>query len=594
MTGTISSNPGGVDVAMKINEEVPICSTYFYHRWMWIQFPWVSLANCGERFLKGVIQRSEQEPLGGEVASRGGKIQRPTAATDVVVDGPKLPEIQASCTNPPLQRTARSDTKQSSHQKEKRSFVDHFASKLQQLRETIETYRHELDQMRQERLALERMLSRLHDQARELSKMHMSTSDLESKLSELAGRLERTVRGHRMAKLLYKNYESVKLMCERHPAHSQALIDELEAKLTQDASFITEVQQKLRKNIFESHDFIANNKILQRAAQDMTVLQNDMLVQRIRQRDHLRRMALGTFHSQPVVARAPLETGQSTEKHQNKKTILDEERSNGTRLPDSPRVMTDRWESCSELIRKRTFLYDVKDFFYKFYSSQSLQEQMHALHATTELRQRELKRMLALSETELEQARYDSQSTVGSNSREARELQTRLVAQLARHKHARETAHAVEHLRQASFGGLKHVCTLLGIPTPDQDTPINEIIHQMESVLEALMEEKDKTTQKLGASRQPTSGYDKIMRAPELDAALEHFEMSKSFIAHRLPAKVPDYSRSLHLGRTQDAIEAETDDNEGARARDFLKREAHKSVRAEQRRMARMNPHVAL
>ena len=36
------------------NEEIPICSTYFYHRWMWIQFPWVAISNCGDNFEKGI------------------------------------------------------------------------------------------------------------------------------------------------------------------------------------------------------------------------------------------------------------------------------------------------------------------------------------------------------------------------------------------------------------------------------------------------------------------------------------------------------------------------------------------------------------
>lgn len=130
---------------------------------------------------------------------------------------------------------------------------------------------------------------------------------------------------------------------------------------------------------------------------------------------------------------------------------------------------------------------------------------MRALHNAAETRQRELKKVLTHVEAELEQVRYDSQSIVGSNSREARELQTRLGTQLGRHKHARETALAAERLRQAAFGGVKHVCTTLGIPPPDQDTPVNEIIHQVESVLEALMEEKDKTAQKMGdpQERQP-------------------------------------------------------------------------------------------
>ena len=51
-------------------------------------------------------------------------------------------------------------------------------------------------------------------------------------------------------------------------------------------------QKRLRETTFESHDFTANNKVLQHAAQEMTVLQNDMLVQRIRQREHLQSMSL--------------------------------------------------------------------------------------------------------------------------------------------------------------------------------------------------------------------------------------------------------------------------------------------------------------
>ena len=56
-------------------------------------------------------------------------------------------------------------------------------------------------------------------------------------------------------------------------------------------------------------------------------------------------------------------------------------------------------------------------------------------------------------------------------------------------------------LCQAAFGGIKHVCTMLGIPPPDQDTPVNEIIHQVEGVLEALTEERDKNQRALDCTR---------------------------------------------------------------------------------------------
>ncbi|EGB02214.1 hypothetical protein AURANDRAFT_69090, partial [Aureococcus anophagefferens] len=233
--------------------------------------------------------------------------------------------------------------------------------------------------------------------------------------------------------------------------------------------------------------------------------------------------------------------------------------------------LANNWESHAELIRKRTFITDVKEFFFKFYNAQTLQTQMRALHNAAETRQRELKKVLTHVEAELEQ--------------------TRLGTQLGRHKHARETALAAERLRQAAFGGVKHVCTTLGIPPPDQDTPVNEIIHQVESVLEALMEEKDKTAQKMGDPHQPTfrdttPGYDKLMRAPELDAALEQFETPKALIAHRLPAKAPDESRAMH-----DEMDLDINADEGGiKCRNEVKREAQKSLRAEQRRLARLSP----
>ena len=672
--GAVSGKPSAVDVPMKVNEEIPLCSTYFYHRWMWIQFPWVSLANCGERFLKGVTQRSRQEQnsssgstkaakdsqqcqmsslvnineLLSSRATRGSAQEQSTALTAAAaaaaIVGAKLPEIRkfsngvepgSSAIVPgpaaaaAIARSASkcrtsskkgSDIKALACENDSRSFVDHFANKLQLLRDDIASYRNELDQLRQERVALHQIFNRTHDEARELSKMHLSTSDLEVKLTRLVERLEQTMRGHKMAKLLYKNYECVKLMCERHPAHSQALIDELEAKLTQDTLFIKEVQQRLRENTFESHDFAANNKILQRAAQDMTVLQNDMLVQRIRQREHLQRISLRAEYlaQQKQVSNGPTDPlkasdasackpagdrihvkGSGRNQYRGPRSELGSDCNeqgnislNAANRPSG--IISDlanNWESHAELIRKRTFITDVKEFFFKFYNAQTLQTQMRALHNAAETRQRELKKVLTHVEAELEQVRYDSQSIVGSNSREARELQTRLGTQLGRHKHARETALAAERLRQAAFGGVKHVCTTLGIPPPDQDTPVNEIIHQVESVLEALMEEKDKTAQKMGDPHQPTfrdttPGYDKLMRAPELDAALEQFETPKALIAHRLPAKAPDESRAMH-----DEMDLDINADEGGiKCRNEVKREAQKSLRAEQRRLARLSP----
>lgn len=391
-----------------------------------------------------------------------------------------------------------------------------------------------------------------------------------------------------MAKLLYKNYECVKLMCERHPAHSQALIDELEAKLNQDTLFIRDVQQKLRESIFESHDFAANNKILQRAARDMTVLQNDMLVQRIRQREHLQLMSNRaqqvSEHEYKPNSRIVIRDLKLKEAAGESSDISDGVNGHKIKSGGSCEELARTWEMHFELIRRRTFIIDGREIFTKIHNSQSLQAQMRALHSSTELRQRELKKMLSYFEVEQEQVRFDSQSHLGSNSREARELQTCLGTQLVRHKHAGESALTAERLRQSAFGGIQHVCFVLGILPPDQDTPVNEIIHQVESVLEALMEEKDKTVQKIGDSHQPTfrnaasDPHDKLLRAPELDAALEQFETPKALIASRLPVKAFCELHSLH-----DNSDA-GDFSEGIKCRATLKREALKYSRLERKR----------
>lgn len=41
----------------KAIDDVPECTTYFFNRWMWIQFPYIALGNCDVRYTQGVNQR---------------------------------------------------------------------------------------------------------------------------------------------------------------------------------------------------------------------------------------------------------------------------------------------------------------------------------------------------------------------------------------------------------------------------------------------------------------------------------------------------------------------------------------------------------
>lgn len=584
-----------LEMSMKANEEIPLCSTYFYHRWMWIQFPWVSLANCGEKLLRterwvaylsnapslrsapdGVRPGSHAtraqslRPLPG----RGPAVHLTSVQSQDLMAMPhrsipqatksrtQLKGVERALHKSALDRhtlpSAKSSSRDNSmlrnegHRDENMKTTPDFPDARSQL----VCSRSHLNCVRQDRETLDRTWTRIRNESSDIKALERSSGDLAKMLSALNRNLEQVRCGYTVTKLLYRNYECVKLMCERHPAQNHAVIIELESKIRQDTTFIVEVRKRLRKSHFELQCQIANRKVMERGATSLTALQNEMLANRIRRRHFLLKQSLNRSHGyknpkfedncQVQDGCATVQSSQSARQSDRSRSLSsgsEIDRWNNITNPACEAAITKLticWDDYVDLIRRRTFINDVSEFFGKLRNALSLKTQMTALHDAAELRQRELKHVLTAVENELEQVRYDSQSVIGSNSREARELQTRLTHHLARCKHSVESALAAERLRQAAFFGVKHVCTSLGIPSPDQDTPVNEIIHQVENVLEALMEEKDKTMQKLGDTHQPSfrdsaHGYEKLPRVPELESALEQFQTPKALVANRLP-----------------------------------------------------------
>ena len=575
------ANFSALDVPMKMNEDVPMCSTYFYHRWMWIHFPWVSLANCGVRCTYGYQSACQDHDatFASSIMSENPCVQQALCLPIQVIDGqspiPKqvqLPNIAPlpsdsgrGCISPfvfgpnvPISRP-HATSSLSNHRSMARLSSD-VVETANTIKGNIILLRSQLDNLRESRRQLERVFVRERNRVSEITRMRLSSTNLERELSRLAIYAEKVVNGHLVARALGKNLERVKSMCSRHPAGNASLIEEIETKLRQDSLFIEEVRQRLREANFCFHESSANSKTLHRSRQERLVLHNNLLLQRMRQRQALLtevnhvpsaerlhvdndrimtgtvEMHLRTDESSRHLSTSLAQGGPGHKRLQNEHWVLDKWLLESSGL----------WEEYADCVRKRTFLNEVAELYSKFANVQTLQNHMNTLHDAAETKLRELKRTLSDVEIELEQACYDSQSVLGSNSREARDLQTQLAHHLGCHKHARETALALERLRQGVFGGIKHVCNALGIPPPDQDTPVTEIMHQIESVLEALLEEKDKTSQKIcdnQSTYRDNTGYEKLLRTPELDAALEQFETPKALIAHHLPARRLDESK---------------------------------------------------
>merc|ERR1711988_409733 len=203
---------------------------------------------------------------------------------------------------------------------------------------------------------------------------------------------------------------------------------------------------------------------------------------------------------------------------------------------------------------------------------------------------------------ELEEARYEAQAA-GMNNAEQRKKQESSERSRSDLKHKKESADAMEKLAQGALSGLKHVCETLGMPTMDPDTQITDLINSVDSLLDTLLEEKDRAQQKSaieGIPRRETHKVERSHRASELNAALVHYQMPKQRVANRLhgrPTEAPDpvvvETSGLLLGSPTDDdllmvekpedVEVEFDRTERANVKGL----AMKNLKEEKRRLAR-------
>merc|ERR1711988_1884313 len=204
--------------------------------------------------------------------------------------------------------------------------------------------------------------------------------------------------------------------------------DELENKLMQDQLFIDEVRQKLREQAFESHSYHVGNKVMQRAVHEMAVLQNDMMLQRIKQREHLQRAAQRELE---MAQKRDVDLQRAADVRSRKKTAALSKTEATEDDPDQDLIPL--WDERIHMIHSRTGVSDPIDFFAKFANSYALESQMDVMKNAAETRLKELKEQAIKVEQEMEQARYDAQAIVGA-SRGDKQKQKDLTKADVRHK----------------------------------------------------------------------------------------------------------------------------------------------------------------
>ena len=260
------------DAPVTANEDLPLCTTYYFARWMWIQFPLIALGNCDQRYLEGIKVRQANNPWDNKKKNAG-------EASFIEGGAQSDDEMQRSRTrNSPMQEFSVSMSAQSLKLPQIK-FVKKVARSIRKvpnpdallkdlrdggtgqqditvvkvigLQDTNRDLREELDFCVQQRNILSK---RMVDVELILRDLQCSTDSATMYDKDLQGAAEREREAaDKLEKVLFihKNLKSLLVMCQRHPAHSPATIYEVEQKIAQDAYVIHEIKARLWEQKFE-------------------------------------------------------------------------------------------------------------------------------------------------------------------------------------------------------------------------------------------------------------------------------------------------------------------------------------------------------
>jgi len=198
----------------------------------------------------------------------------------------------------------------------------------------------------------------------------------------------------------------------------------------------------------------------------------------------------------------------------------------------------------------------------------------------------------------LEEVRYEA-SFVGGQGRDTYQKHKELATVQQKLRRIKERTERTEQAQQQVIAGLNHVSEMLGVPERDQNAAIVDIIRDIETVLETLVEEQEKQQQgQQTASIHSDSSHRGMMqrdgltsperqtRPPELEAVLTKFDVPKARLAMSLPSRP-------HEGILFTERDVEEDDEDDALDRKFAKSQSTQKIRTqkklEQQKAARLN-----
>lgn len=602
-------NKGVGDAPVKSNDDLPMCTTYFFNRWMWIQFPLIALGNCGKRFQEGIKSRQLANPWENSAnGSLDGKedTKKKSKTGTFFIKGPKQIEINKASYKLPEIKFVRKVAK--THRKvpnpddqleqNAASSGDALSKRIDAMNDEIFTIREEYDFTKQQRTILSKKVIELRAILKELQLSEASTGYYDGHLqvaikNELAG--QDTLKD---ANSLRDNLKKLHLMCERHPAHSPALIVELETKLKQDIYLLTEIKKRLWEQGFEFQSHQSNFRQAKTLVQRGVDMHTQLLEYRYEMKRHIQNQ---------TAADAKALTNRSNVRSSTQNSVQGENTSfdridNNIAMENNVDGSRSSWENTWQIITSRTGITEPDIFFERLNNGGVLEGQIKQLRKNSDAKLSALKNEVGLVECELEEVRYEA-SFVGGQSRDTYQKHKELATVQQKLRRIKERTESTEQGHQQVIAGLHHISEMLGVPERDRNASIVDVIRDIETVLETLVEEQEKQQQgQQTASVHSDSSHRGMMardgltspethtRPPELEAVLMKYDVPKARLAMSLPSRPNE--GILASERETDDDDADDDDvldRKYAKTQSTLKLRTQKKLEQQKERQSKLD-----
>ncbi len=580
------------DAAAKAIDDIPYCTTYFFHRWMWIQFPYIALGNCNTRYVEGeenkkrayhgaaymlkeAEKKAKEARLAKELAehSSKGEEKGPDAMDTKMF---KLPEIKF---HRKAARTLRRVPLEGD------ASADKFAIRMQALQDDIQNYREEYDFVMQMKAGLRKQLAELSGSLETLKRSAESVHQFDDAMAEVKKRDVDAARKYESVQLLHKNLKKLHEMCVRHPPNVPALITEIERKIAQDKFLLEECKVRLWEQRFERLMHLSNFKIMKFLSKKGESMHNDLINVRISMKVALTGQAAAMDRQKEKAQKAR----EKSMKKKGKKLLTDSCSINdptGSGESIASVAPGESWAEMWEIITSRTGIAEPSVFFDRLRNGSNLADQIFNLKKQAELKLDNLKAEQVHVEEDMETTRLSTMNGgADENDKEQRESFAGKEKYL---KTIKEKTESYEQLETTVIGGLVHLGELLGIPIRDESTPVADILRDIETMIDTLMDEREKQLQQSNNNAnnpasasgvlketQPTSPAETGNRPPELDIVLQRFESPKLRLPPKLPSR-PNLDSAQSIADKQ--IDEDDDDEEGMWDRNYAMTQSLKSL----------------